>query len=307
MTKTLLVVAGPTAVGKTALCVQLAKDLQTAVVSADSRQLYRELTIGTAKPSPEEMQGVPHYFINSHSITDLVGAGHYEREALAVLDQLFQEKEIVILSGGTGLYINAVCFGLDDMPQVDPAIRQELMQRLEKEGLEPLQQQLRELDPTYAQTADLQNTQRVIRALEVGLAAGKPFSSFRRKESDNQQGSTRPFRAIFIALDRPREELYARIDHRMNIMLANGLVDEVRSLTPYRHLNALQTVGYKEVFDYLDGTYDEQKMVELLKRNSRRYAKRQLTWFRHQGDYRWFQADHYQEILDFVEKSRTES
>lgn len=296
--KLLIVVAGPTAVGKTSLCVRLAHDLQTDVVSADSRQLYRELNVGTAKPTPDEMQGIRHHFIDSHSILEPVSAGQYEREALAVLADLFREKDCVILSGGTGLYLNAVCFGLDDVPQADPALRTELTNRLETEGLEPLQQQLRELDPVYAENADLQNTQRVIRALEVILSSGKPYSSFRRQESAGPV--MRPFRTVFIALDRPRDELYDRIDQRMDEMLAHGLVDEARSLLPYRHLTALQTVGYKEVFGYLDGEYDAEEMVRLLKRNSRRYAKRQLTWFRHQGDYQWFGAEDYEGIKEAV-------
>jgi tRNA dimethylallyltransferase len=294
--KVLIVVAGPTAVGKTSLCVRLAKVLQTDVVSADSRQLYQELNIGTAKPTAEEMQGIRHHFIDSHSIMNPVSAGQYEREALAVLDELFQKKDVVILSGGTGLYIDAVCFGLDDVPQADPALRTELMNRLETEGLEPLQQQLRLLDPTYAETADLQNSQRVVRALEVILSSGKPYSSFRKKEA-----SPRPFQTVFIALDRPREALYDRIDRRMDAMLASGLIEEVRSLLPYRHFTALQTVGYKEVFGYLDGEYDAAELVRLLKRNSRRYAKRQLTWFRNQGNYQWFGAEEEEKIVKFIE------
>jgi tRNA dimethylallyltransferase len=281
--KTLLIVAGPTAVGKTALCVRLARSLHTGVVSADSRQLYRELNIGTAKPKTDEMQGVRHYFIDSHSITDAVNAGRYERECLALLDELFKKKDIIILSGGTGLYINAVCFGLDDMPPVDPNLRQQLRIRWQTEGLEVLQNELRRLDPTYVETADMQNPARLLRALEVCLSTGKPYSSFRQQRKAN-----RSFQSIFIALDRPREELYDRIDARMDAMLNAGLVEEAQSLLPYRHLSALQTVGYQEIFPYLDGDYDYDEMVRLLKRNSRRYAKRQLTWFHNQGDYHWF-------------------
>ncbi|GAA4462024.1 tRNA (adenosine(37)-N6)-dimethylallyltransferase MiaA [Nibrella saemangeumensis] len=294
MAKTLLVVAGPTAVGKTALCVRLAKALQTDVVSADSRQFYRELTIGTAKPTPAEMAGVVHHFINSHTITEQVSAGQYEREALLLLEQLFAEKDLVILSGGTGLYIQALCFGLDDIPPIEPAFRESLEQRVATEGLAPLQKELRRLDPVYVQTADLQNTQRVIRALEVCLATGQPYSSFRR-----QQTTPRPFQCRLIALDRPRAELYARIDQRMDAMLEAGLVDEARTLLPYRHHNTLQTVGYKEVFGYLDGEYNYEEMVRLLKRNSRRYAKRQLTWFRHQANYQWFSAEDFEGVLQF--------
>ncbi|AQG82495.1 tRNA dimethylallyltransferase [Spirosoma montaniterrae] len=284
--KTLLVIAGPTAVGKTVSCIELAKQLRTDVVSADSRQLYRELTIGTAKPSLQEMDGVRHHFIDSHSITDPVNAGRYERECLALLNTLFYDKDVVILSGGTGLYINAVCFGLDDMPPVDPVLRQQLVQRWQQEGLESLQNELRRLDPAYAQTADLQNPVRVTRALEVCLETGKPYSSFRR-----QQPAERPFRSVFVALDRPRNELYARIDARVDAMLTAGLVEEVRSLYNYRHLPSLQTVGYQEVFPYIDNEYDYDEMVRLLKRNSRRYAKRQLTWFRNQGEYTWVKPD----------------
>ncbi len=287
--------AGPTAVGKTALCVQLAKILQTEVVSADSRQLYRELNIGTAKPSPAEMDGVPHHFIHSHPITDPVNAGRYERECLALLDKLFQKKDVVILSGGTGLYIKAVCFGLDDMPPVESALREELVTRLQREGLASLQHELRQLDPVYAQSADLQNPVRVTRALEVCLTTGKPYSLFRR-----QQPTDRPFRSLLVALERPREELYARIDARMDAMLSAGLVEEVRSLLPYCHLSPLHTVGYQEVFPYLAGAYPYEEMVDLLKRNSRRYAKRQLTWFRNQGSYQWFAPDETERILNYM-------
>jgi tRNA dimethylallyltransferase len=293
--KTLLVIAGPTAVGKTALCVRLARMLHTDVVSTDSRQLYRELTIGTAKPAPEEMNDVRHHFINSHSITDPVNAGRYERECLALLDTLFQTKDVVILSGGTGLYINAVCNGLDEMPSVDPALRAQLLVRFQQEGLEVLQQELRQLDPVYAESADLQNPIRITRALEVCLSTGLPYSSFRR-----QQTVERPFRSVMVALDRPRPELYERIDTRMDTMLRVGLVEEVRSLLAYRNLPALQTVGYQEVFPYLDGQYDYDEMVRLLKRNSRRYAKRQLTWFRNQGNYTWVSPDDEAEIIRMI-------
>lgn len=292
--KTLLVIAGPTAVGKTHFCVQLAKKINTDVVSADSRQLYRELTIGTAKPTTAEMDGVIHHFIHSHSIQDVVSAGRYERECLVLLNELFLKKDTVILTGGTGLYIDAVCFGLDDMPVVDPAIRDQLMVRVATEGLQTLQTELIERDPVYAAEADLKNTQRVVRALEVCIGTGQPFSSFRR-----QQPAQRPFTIKLIALDRPRDELYARIDARMDTMLAAGLVEEARSLMPYRDHLALRTVGYQEVFGYFDGKYTYDEMVFLLKRNSRRYAKRQLTWFRHQQNYEWLTLDFGFQISDF--------
>lgn len=291
----LIVVAGPTAVGKTNLCVRLAQALQTEVISADSRQFYRELNIGTAKPSEAELQGVPHHFINSHSIDTLYSAGSFERDALAVLDRLFKTKDVVILTGGSGLYIKAVCEGLDELPETPPELRSELMQRLETEGLEILQTQLQALDPVYCSQNDLQNTQRVVRALEVCLLTGKAYSSFRE-----QQPAQRPFKIVQIALERDREELYRRIDTRMDLMLSAGLVEEARSLLAYREHNALQTVGYKEVFDYFDGLYDYNEMVRLLKRNSRRYAKRQITWFKHQGNFQWFQADDFERVLEYI-------
>jgi len=293
--KLLIVIAGPTAVGKTDFCVRLARALQTEVISADSRQFYRELTIGTAKPSEAELKGVPHHFINSHSIETLYSAGAFERDALSVLDTLFQTKNVVLLTGGSGLYIKAVCKGLDDLPETPPEFRSELMQRLETEGLEVLQTQLQTLDPVYCTQNDLQNTQRVVRALEVSLLTGKPYSSFRE-----HQPAQRPFKIVQIALDREREELYRRIDARMDAMLSAGLVEEARSLLKYRSHNALQTVGYKEVFDYLDGLYDYNEMVRLLKRNSRRYAKRQITWFKHQGNFKWFQADNFEGVREFL-------
>lgn len=295
MPKVLIVVAGPTAVGKTDLCVRLAQALQTEVISADSRQFYRELNIGTAKPSEAELQGVTHHFINSHSIDTLYSAGSFERDALAVLETLFKTKDVVILTGGSGLYIKAVCEGLDDLPETPPELRSELMKRLETEGLEVLQTQLQTLDPIYCTQNDLQNTQRVVRALEVSLLTGKPYSSFRE-----HQPAQRPFNIIQIALERDREELYRRIDARMDGMLAAGLVEEVRSLSNYRFHNALQTVGYKEVFDYMEGLYDYDEMVRLLKRNSRRYAKRQITWFKHQGNFKWFDATDFGGILSYI-------
>ncbi len=295
MQKLLIVIAGPTAVGKTDFCVRLAQELHTEVLSADSRQFYRELTIGTAKPSEAELGGISHHFINSHSIDLLYSAGAFERDALAVLDKIFQTKDVAILTGGSGLYIKAVCEGLDDLPETPPELRAELMQRLETEGLAPLQAQLQLLDPVYCAKNDLQNTQRVVRALEVSLLTGKPYSSFRE-----HQPAQRPFKIIQIALDRDREELYRRIDARMDAMLTAGLLEEARSLVAYRSHNALQTVGYKEVFDYLDGRYDYNEMVRLLKRNSRRYAKRQITWFKHQGNFKWFQADDFEGVLAYV-------
>jgi tRNA dimethylallyltransferase len=294
--KYLIVVAGPTAVGKTELCIKLARELDTEIVSADSRQFFRELNIGTAKPTEEELRAVPHHFIDTHSIAAPYSAGDYERDALRLLDRLFKEKDHLILTGGSGLYIKAVCEGLDDLPQPAAGLRDELMRRLREEGLESLQAEVQHLDPRFSSTPEFLNPQRVVRALEVFYTSGRPFSSFR---SDRPQ--ERPFRTLLIALDRDRKELYERIEKRMDQMLSAGLVEEARSVLDYRHQHALKTVGYKEVFDYLDGKYDEREMVRLLKQNTRRYAKRQLTWFRHQGNFTFFHADDYEAIKAWID------
>ena len=294
---TLVVVAGPTAVGKTDFCVRLAQYFDTEILSVDSRQFYKELSIGTAKPTEAERQGVIHHFIDSHSISESYSAGAFERDALASLDTLFQKKDIVIVTGGSGLYIKALSEGLDDLPDTPPELRAELMQRLKNEGLTSLQNQLQILDPVYCKNNDLQNSQRVVRALEVCLFFNKPFSSFRQRQTIQ-----RPFEIIEIGLERSREELYQRIDTRMDEMLAKGLVEEVKNLIDFRSHNALQTVGYKEVFNFLDGEYDYEEMVRLLKRNTRRYAKRQMTWFKHQGNYKWFSPNNFEGVVDWIIK-----
>ncbi len=286
MKKTLLVIAGPTAVGKTALCVEMAKRLNTEIISADSRQFYQELSIGTAKPSLEEQGGVKHHFIDSHSIHDYFSPGDFEREVLKILTDLFQSHDVVILTGGSGLYLKALMEGLDDMPDVDLTLRENLMQALETDGLDNLFLQLQALDPEYAAKVDAQNPQRIVRALEVCLSTGKSYTSFR-----SQQKSDRPFEMIKICLDRPREELYARIDLRMDHMLDAGLVQEAKDFEAYKDLYALKTLGYKEVYGYFREDYDESEMIRLLKRNSRHYAKKKLTWFRHQDDFEFVHPD----------------
>ncbi|GAA3930922.1 tRNA (adenosine(37)-N6)-dimethylallyltransferase MiaA [Hymenobacter algoricola] len=280
---TLLVVAGPTAVGKTALCVQLARHYRTDIVSADSRQFFRELSIGTAKPTAAEMQGVAHHFIDSHSITQDYNAGRFEVDCLALLEKLFRKHPLVILTGGSGLYLQAVTEGLDEMPVTSPATRAALQQELAAHGLAPLVAELARLDPVTHARIDRQNHQRVVRALEVTRSTGQPFSSFHTAKT----GVKRPFEVVKVALTRERDELYQRIDQRVDQMLAAGLLDEVKSLLPYRHHNALQTVGYQEIFGYLDGKHDWPEAVRLLKRNTRHYAKRQLTWFRRDPGYQW--------------------
>ena len=294
-THKLIVIAGPTAVGKTDLCLKLAKELDTEIISADSRQFFRELSIGTAKPSAQQLAEVPHHFINSHSIAEAYSAGDFERDALEVLNKLFQRKKCVILTGGSGLYIKAVCEGLDDLPRPSPGLRDELMRQLREDGLEFLQNDALRADPIFSGTPEFYNPQRVVRALEVFYTSGRPISSFQKAHK-----TERSFQTIAVALERERSELYHRIESRVDHMLAAGLVEEARSVEAYRDHHALKTVGYKEVYGFLNGEYDEAEMIRLLKQNTRRYAKRQLTWFRHQGDYTWFQADDYKGIRDWV-------
>jgi tRNA dimethylallyltransferase len=280
--KTLLVIVGPTAVGKTDLCVQLAQELKTEIISADSRQFYQELSIGTAKPSLREQGGVTHHFIDSHSIHDYFSPGDFEREALSRLTSLFEQHDVVIATGGSGLYLKALIDGLDDMPEIDIKLRNLLMSRLETEGLADLFDELQKLDPEYAGQVDVKNPQRVVRALEVCLSSSKTYSEFRKSKS-----YIRPFKILKYCLDRPREELYQRIDARMDAMLDKGLVEEAKKYADFQANYALKTLGYKEVYGYLRQEYDEVELNRLLKRNSRHYAKKQLTWFRHQDEYVW--------------------
>ena len=293
--KRLVVVVGPTAVGKTSLCIKLAQLFNTDIVSADSRQFYKELNIGTAKPSIEEMQGLKHHFINSHSVKEEYDVGKYEADALALLEKLFKEKDIIILTGGSGLYIKAVCEGFDEMPEVKEGLREELNRQYAENGLEPLVKELEELDPDYAAEVDVDNPQRVIRALEVIKSAGKPYSSFRK-----QSKKVRPFDILKIGLVREREELYERIDRRMDEMLSQGLLKEATALYEYKNKYALQTVGYQELFDFIDNKYDYSEAVRLLKRNSRRYAKRQLTWFKKDKEIKWFHPHEEDELINYI-------
>ena len=271
--------------GKTALAIELAKHYNTVSLSADSRQFYKELSIGTAKPTISELAQANHHFINSHSITDKFNVGDFEQQGLALLDELFKTRNNVLLVGGSGLYIKAICEGFDQLPDVDPDIRERLNTELALKGIEHLQEKLKEVDPDYYAQVDIHNPQRIIRALEVFEGSGQPFSSF-RKASLNQ----RPFNIVKYGLLWPREELYNRINLRVDMMIEEGLVDEVKSLLPYRHLNALNTVGYSEIFDYLDGKTDLPAAVAAIKQNTRRFAKRQLTWFRRDQDFIWFDA-----------------
>lgn len=279
----LIILLGPTAVGKTDYSISLAEKYSSPIISCDSRQLYRQMSIGTAVPSAQQLDRVRHYFIQDHDIRDVYTAGMYELEAVALIEKLFDDgHDTLVMSGGSGFYIDAVCNGLDDFPPADPELRARLTERWREEGVEALRLELKILDPESYRTIDIANGQRVVRALEVCLMTGRPFSSFKTNSVKK-----RSFTIEKIGLTRPREELYARIDRRAEQMLQDGLVEEVRSLLPYRDLPALQTVGYKEIFSYLDGETSLEEALSLIQRNTRRYAKRQLTWWARDPEIRW--------------------
>ncbi|MEO6633752.1 MAG: tRNA (adenosine(37)-N6)-dimethylallyltransferase MiaA [Mucilaginibacter sp.] len=298
--KTLIVIAGPTAIGKTAIAIQLAQHLNTVIISADSRQFYREMSIGTAKPNPVELAAAQHYFVNSHSVTEPISVGDFETQGLELLDHLFKTLDTVILVGGSGLYIKAITEGFDNIPSADEGIREKLNKELEEKGISYLQEKLKTVDPDYYKEVDINNPQRVIRALEVFESTGQPFSFFRKAETN-----TRVFGSIKIALDMPREQLYDRINQRVDIMMQDGLLEEVKQLMPYHHLNALNTVGYSEIFDYLEGKVTLEKAIDQIKQNTRRFAKRQLTWFRKDKDFHWFEVNEslYKNIVALLDKS----
>lgn len=280
--KVLLAVVGPTAIGKTALGILLAKHFKTEIISADSRQFFKEMSIGTAVPSAEELSEVPHHFIQHKCIFEPYSVGDFERDAIQLLDTLFQKHDVVVMVGGSGLYVDAVVKGLDEFPDVDPKIREALNEQLKKDGLETIQQELKERDPNYFNVVDRDNPHRLIRALEVCIASGQPYSSFL-----NQNKSTRSFTTIYIGLDAPREVVYERINLRVAAMMKEGLLDEAKQLFPHKDLNALQTVGYKELFEYLEDRCTLETAVEEIKKNTRRFAKRQLTWLRKNKNILW--------------------
>lgn len=293
-------IAGPTAVGKTDFCVQIARNLHCEVISADSRQFFKELSIGTAKPTLEEMDGVKHHFVDFISIEQEFSAGRFEAEVLKLLPDLFRENQVVLMTGGSGLYIQAVCKGMNEIPDVDPKFREELYEELEIHGLQMLLEELKNKDIEYYNTVDRSNPQRIVRALEICRGTGQPYSHFRTDEHVK-----RDFEVIKIGLDRDREELFERINLRMDKMIEEGLFEEVKQFNSKRNLNALKTVGYKEVFGYLDGNYDRTEAIRLLKRNTRRYAKRQLTWFKKDPDYTWFHPDEIDNVLEHIRDSIT--
>ena len=290
---TLVVITGPTAVGKTALTMQLAQHYGVPVINADSRQIYRELKIGTAAPTAEQQQLVKHYFVGTKSIDDYYNASMYEQEVLELLDA--ERSTFHVLSGGSMMYIDAVCNGIDDIPTVRDDIREEMKRRYAEEGLETLCEDLRRLDPEHYAIVDRQNHRRVIHALEICYQTGRTYTSFR-----TQQKKERPFRIVKIGLNRDREELYNRINQRVDQMMEDGLLDEVKSLVNKRNTNALNTVGYKELFDYLDGRWSLDEAVERIKGNTRRYARKQLTWYKRDADMRWFHPDNIEEILNYL-------
>jgi tRNA dimethylallyltransferase len=293
--KKLIVIAGPTAVGKTAVSIRIARHFKTEIVSADSRQFFRELEIGTAKPTARELAEVKHHFVNSHSIAAQYDAAQYGDDAMKIIHELFQNYSSVILCGGSGLYIRAVTEGFDDIPEVSSLIREDLIREYEANGIAWLQEKMKAEDPGYFTQLDAQNPHRLIRALEVKLGTGKSIGSFRRNLKRDHA-----FEIVKVGLELPREELYQRIDYRMDEMVAAGLFDEAKALYPFRSHNALQTVGYREIFDYIDGLYSREETIELLKRNSRRYAKRQLTWFKKDPAMKWFHPDEIDNIVSYI-------
>lgn len=291
----LCVITGPTACGKTDVSIRVAQHYQTHILSADSRQFYKQLQIGAATPTKEELLMAPHHFIGHLSVEDYYNVYKYEQDALKLCNELFQEHEVLVLTGGSGLYLDAITKGIDLLPDPDPLLRESLNKMLEQQGVESLQQRLKELDEVYYHQVDLSNPMRLMRAIEVSVLMGKPYSSLR-----NQAHENRPFQILKIVLNRPKEELHQRIHQRVDMMVEQGLIQEVQSLIPYKQLNALNTVGYKEIFQYLDGEITLDQAVTDIKTNTRRYAKRQLTWFRRDNSYHWLDVKETQNIVDSI-------
>jgi tRNA dimethylallyltransferase len=291
----LFVLLGPTAVGKTALSLKVAKLLGSPIINCDSRQIYKDMSIGTAAPTEEQLNKVEHYFVKILELQDYYSAAQYETDVIQLIGRLQPKHNNLLLSGGSMMYIDAVCNGIDDIPSVDADIREELKERLQKDGLEALRNELKLLDPEYYNIVDLKNPKRIVHALEICYTSGKPYSTFRVREKKE-----RPFQIVKIGLRRERNELFARINKRVDMMIEEGLLEEAKKLYPYRHLNALNTVGYKEVFQYLDGTWDLGFAIEKIKKNTRDYAKKQMTWFAHDKDIYWFSPDDEKEIINFI-------
>ncbi len=299
--KTLIVILGPTAVGKTSTSINIAQHFNTEIISADSRQIFSELTIGTAAPTPEELQIVKHHFIKTQSIHDYYSASLYEKQAIQKIEKLHQKHNTVVLTGGSMMYIDAVCNGIDDIPDVDPTIREKAIEEFKEFGLEYIQKELQKVDPDYFEKVDQANAKRILHALEVYRTTGKPFSSFH-----TNQNKKRNFKIIKIGLNYDRAYLYERINKRVDLMMEEGLEQEAKSVYPYRKLNSLNTVGYKELFSYFDGDISLKKAVELIKRNSRRYAKKQLTWFRRDETIEWFEPNNTDQIIQYIKLQNQE-
>ncbi len=293
----LIVLIGPTGVGKTELSLRIAESYQTSIISSDSRQLYADLKIGTAAPTPEQLQRVPHHLVGTLQLTDYYSAAQYEAEALSVLEQLFSQRNVVILTGGSMMYVDAICKGIDDIPTVDQETRELMLRKYDDEGLDHLCAELKLLDPEYYKIVDLKNPKRVIHALEICYMTDQTYTSFR-----TQQVKQRPFDIIKIGLTRDREELYQRINLRVEQMMKEGLLEEARSVYPYRHLNSLNTVGYKELFQYLDGNWELPFAIDKIKQNSRIYSRKQMTWFKRDTDIHWFHPDQELEILSYLKE-----
>ena len=283
MEKILISVVGPTAIGKTRLAIALAQYFDTEIISADSRQFFKEMSIGTAAPTAQELSQAPHHFIHHKSIFEEYSVGDFEKEAISLLKRLFIEKDIVVMVGGSGLYVDAVTKGLDNFPEIPPSVREELNKKLEEEGLEALQKELKVSDPEYYEKVDLNNPHRLIRALEVSLGSGQPYSSFLKNKNKK-----RPFKTLTVGLTAEREEIYNRINQRVDAMISEGLIEEAKQLYVNKDLNALQTVGYKELFNYFEGNWNKDFAISEIKKNTRRFAKRQLTWFKRNEKTMWF-------------------
>lgn len=296
MRNKLIVLIGPTGVGKTELSLSLAEFLHTPVINADSRQLYKDLTIGTAAPTADQLKRVKHYFVGTLSLTDYYSAAQFELDVISLLDQLYQTHPFALMSGGSMMYIDAVCNGIDDIPTVDQETREMIMERYQQEGLTPLSNELRLLDPDYYAIVDQKNPKRILHALEICYMTGKPYSSFRTNKKKE-----RSFDIIKIGLRRDREELYERINKRVDEMIQNGLIDEVKSVMSYRYTNALNTVGYKEIFQYLDGNWSLEQAIEKIKQNTRIYSRKQMTWYKKDTEIHWFHPDNDKEIKKFLE------
>ena len=295
MDKTLIVITGPTAVGKTRLCIDIAKHFDIPIINADSRQIYKELKIGTARPTDEEMREVKHYFVGTLSLDDYYSASLYEQQVLALLEEQFKTHDFALMSGGSMMYIDAVCNGIDDIPTIDDGTRETMKRRLQEEGLEKLCEELKQLDPEYYEIVDRQNPKRVVHALEICTMTGQAYTSFRKREQKR-----RPFRIVKIGLNRERTELYDRINARVDEMMANGFLKEAAGLYERKDLNALNTVGYKELFDYFEGRWTLKEAIERIKGNTRRYARKQLTWYKKDEQMKWFHPDQKEDIINYI-------